>query len=52
VAVLLDPDAELERLYAASTECVYVLRPDLWIGYRSQPADEQKLSTWLRTFLR
>lgn len=52
VAVLLDPDGELERLYAASTECVYVLRPDLWIGYRSQPADEQKLSTWLRTFLR
>jgi 2-polyprenyl-6-methoxyphenol hydroxylase-like FAD-dependent oxidoreductase len=50
--VLLDPDGELERAYAASTECAYVIRPDLWIGYRSQPADPAKLLSWFGSFLR
>ena len=52
VRVLLDPDAELEKEYRAATECVYVLRPDLYIGYRSQPADQAKLVAWLRSILR
>jgi hypothetical protein len=52
VPVLLDPDGELERAYAATTECVYVIRPDLWIGYRSQPADAAKLLAWFGSFLR
>ncbi len=50
--VLLDPDGELERAYAATTECAYLLRPDLYVGYRSQPADEAKLVAYLRTILR
>jgi 2-polyprenyl-6-methoxyphenol hydroxylase-like FAD-dependent oxidoreductase len=52
LSVLLDPDGELERAYAAGTECLYVVRPDLCVGYRSQPADEAKLLAWLATFLR
>ncbi len=50
--VLLDPDGELERAYGAVSECVYLLRPDLYVGYRSQPADEAKVMAYLRPFLR
>jgi len=52
IAVLLDPDAELERAYGAETECAYLLRPDLYVGYRSQPADEARLLAYLRPLLR
>lgn len=52
VPVLLDPDGELERRFAASTECVYLVRPDLYIGYRSQPADADKLVEHLARTLR
>ena len=51
-AVLLDPDGELERAYAGTTECAYVLRPDLYVGYRSQPVDEAKLIAWFKSILR
>lgn len=50
--VFLDESAELEHKYAATTECVYVIRPDLWIGYRAQPVSEEKLVAWLKSFLR
>lgn len=52
VPVLLDPDGELEKKYAASTECLYVIRPDLYVGYRSQPAECDKLLDYLATTLR
>ncbi len=52
LCVVLDPDGELEARYAASTECVYVLRPDLYVGYRAQPLDQDKLLAWLKTVLR
>jgi hypothetical protein len=52
IAVLLDPDAELERAYGAETECAYLLRPDLYVGYRCQPADEARVMDYLRPLLR
>jgi 2-polyprenyl-6-methoxyphenol hydroxylase-like FAD-dependent oxidoreductase len=52
LAVLLDPDAELERAFGAETECAYLLRPDLYVGYRCQPADEGRLLAYLRPLLR
>lgn len=52
VPVFFDADGELERAYAAATECLYLLRPDLYVAYRSQPADEDKLVAYLKTFLR
>jgi 2-polyprenyl-6-methoxyphenol hydroxylase-like FAD-dependent oxidoreductase len=52
LTVLLDPDGELEKAYAASTECLYVIRPDLWVGYRSQPIAEEQVLAWLGSFLR
>jgi 2-polyprenyl-6-methoxyphenol hydroxylase-like FAD-dependent oxidoreductase len=52
LAVVLDPDGELEARYGAATECAYVLRPDLYVGYRAQPLDEAKLLAWLDAWLR
>ena len=52
IPVLLDPDGDLEKRYGASTECLYLIRPDLYVGYRSQPADLDKLVAYLRTILR
>jgi len=52
LAVLLDPDAELERAFGASTECVYLLRPDFYVGFRSQPVDEARLLAYLRPLFR
>ena len=52
IAVLLDPDAELERAFGAETECAYLLRPDFYVGYRCQPADEGRLLAYLRPLLR
>lgn len=52
VPVLLDPDGELEKRFAASTECLYLVRPDLYIGYRSQPADGERLLEHLQKTLR
>ena len=52
IAVLLDRDAELEKRFAATTECLYLIRPDFHIGYRSQPIDAAKLEGYLRSLLR
>ncbi|MDQ3033452.1 MAG: FAD-dependent oxidoreductase [Myxococcota bacterium] len=52
IPVLLDPDGDLEKRYAASTECLYLIRPDLYVGYRSQPVDEAKLMSYLASILR
>lgn len=52
VDVLLDGDGELERKYGATSECAYVIRPDLYVGYRSQPVDLEKLTEYLKGILR
>jgi 2-polyprenyl-6-methoxyphenol hydroxylase-like FAD-dependent oxidoreductase len=38
VSVLLDPEGDLEYRFGAASECLYLVRPDLYIGFRSQPA--------------
>jgi 2-polyprenyl-6-methoxyphenol hydroxylase-like FAD-dependent oxidoreductase len=38
IAVYLDPEGDLEERYGASSECLYLIRPDGYIGFRSQPA--------------
>ncbi len=37
--ILFDPDGELEERYGAAAECVYIVRPDLYIGFRGQPIE-------------
>jgi 2-polyprenyl-6-methoxyphenol hydroxylase-like FAD-dependent oxidoreductase len=41
--VLLDPDGEAEDAYGSTAECAYVIRPDLYIGHRSQPASQERI---------
>ena len=50
VSVLLD-SGELESRYGAKTECLYLVRPDLYVGFRSQPADARALDAHLATLL-
>lgn len=42
-SVLSDVDGDLEERYGAQAECLYLVRPDLYVGFRSQPADEEAL---------
>jgi 2-polyprenyl-6-methoxyphenol hydroxylase-like FAD-dependent oxidoreductase len=49
--VLLDAGGELHQAHGARSECVYVIRPDGYIGYRAQPADEGKLLAWFERVL-
>jgi hypothetical protein len=51
-SVLMDIYGDLEDRYGARAECAYLLRPDLYIGFRSQPADLDALLAYLsRIFL-
>lgn len=47
----LIPDAEqrIHQRYGARAECLYLIRPDGHIAYRSQPADGEKLLAYLDT---
>ena len=49
LSILFDGDGSLHARYGAGAECLYVIRPDGHIGYRSQPADQGKLMAWLAT---
>jgi len=50
--ILLDPRGELHHRYGARNACLYVVRPDGYIGFRSQPPDMEALSAYFtRIFL-
>ena len=36
--VFLDPDLSVHQTYCADSECLYLIRPDGYIGFRAQPA--------------
>jgi len=51
--VWLDPDLAAHQVYGAGSECLYLLRPDTYVGFRSQPADLGVLQGFLsRIFVR
>ncbi len=45
--VVLDPDGATHAMYGADAEALYLIRPDGYIGFRSQPADAEQLLTYL-----
>jgi 2-polyprenyl-6-methoxyphenol hydroxylase-like FAD-dependent oxidoreductase len=45
--LLRDRDGELHRRFGARAECLYLIRPDGYVGYRCQPADEHRLAAYL-----
>lgn len=50
--VLVDPDGALHSRFGAGAECLYLVRPDGYIGFRAQPADGDALCGYLsRLFL-
>ncbi len=46
-SVLPDPARTLHARYGAAAECLYLVRPDGYVGYRAQPADAKKLARYL-----
>jgi hypothetical protein len=44
--ILLDPRGELHHRYGARSACLYVVRPDGYIGFRSQPPDREALTSY------
>jgi SAM-dependent methyltransferase len=44
--ILLDPKGELHHRYGARDACLYVVRPDGYIGFRSQPPDLEALKSY------
>lgn len=46
---LIDIHGEAHERYAATAPCLYLVRPDGYIGYRSLPADLEDLLTYLNT---
>ena len=51
IDVILDPESQLHDAYGATTECLYLVRPDEHVGFRSQPADAGALMAHLDRLL-
>lgn len=47
VPVLFDAEGEMHRCFGARSECLYLVRPDGYVAYRCQPADEHRFSAYL-----
>jgi hypothetical protein len=47
-SVLLDAEGQAHRRYGARSECLYLLRPDGYVAFRSQPAEAEPLRAFLR----
>jgi hypothetical protein len=46
-SILLDPQGELHTIYGIHQQSLYFIRPDGYIGLRSQPANEKQLLDYL-----
>ena len=49
--VVLDPRGALHRGYGAGSECLFVVRPDGYVGFRCMPARWEPLAAHLDTLL-
>lgn len=47
VPVLFDAAGEMHRHFGARSESLYLIRPDGYVAYRCQPADEHRFSAYL-----
>src|SRR5262249_21569399 len=51
LVVIRDPSHALHRRYGATARSVYLIRPDAYVGYRSQRADSKPLVDHLSKIL-
>jgi hypothetical protein len=49
--IIIDADQSIHRQYGAWKPCIYLIRPDQYIAYRSQSIDQNQLTTYLDRFL-
>ena len=49
--VWMDPDGKLHARFGAGSECVYIVRPDGYVGYRAQPAEQAGVERYLSRVL-
>lgn len=49
IPILLDVEKAMHHRYGAGSESLYLVRPDGYIGYRSQPIDADHFWNYLRT---
>ena len=49
--IILDAEQNIHRSYAAWQPCLYLIRPDKHIGYRSETIDVKRLTTYLDRIL-
>jgi 2-polyprenyl-6-methoxyphenol hydroxylase-like FAD-dependent oxidoreductase len=47
VSVIPDAESAIHRAYGAASECLYLIRPDGYVAFRSQPADGGALGAYL-----
>ena len=47
VRTVADWEMATHHKYAAGSNCAYLIRPDCYVGFRSQPMDEALLTTYL-----
>lgn len=45
--VVLDADRSLHHRFGAGVPCLYLIRPDGYVGYRSEPADAETLWAYI-----
>lgn len=46
-SIIMDTEGDLHRRYGAASECLYLIRPDGYIGFRCQPAEWLTLKAYL-----
>ena len=49
--ILLDSDDSVHHKYKTRSECLYLVRPDGYIGFRSQPVNTEYLERYLSSIL-
>jgi 2-polyprenyl-6-methoxyphenol hydroxylase-like FAD-dependent oxidoreductase len=47
ITIVDDPEQTLHNRYGAETECLYLIRPDGYVGYRSAPATASRFRKYL-----
>ena len=50
--VIIDANRKIHQSYGAKTSCVYLIRPDGYVGYRACPPDPERMSDYLKMVFR